>query len=311
MKHTTAIAVLGCLIVGVAFGQGTVGFELLRMEATARGAAASGALIAMAGEVDAMHSNPASIADLEDRWVSLTYLKHLLDFHSGTIGYAQTVRDYGTIGARITYFDYGSFDEATPQGEFTGRTFGANDLLFSLSFARKIGEVYRVGISLNYIHSQIEDYSASAISTDLGFLVRTNAEIHGIKEVTLGGAVYNLGTATKAFIDEKDDLPLGFRGGLNAPLEYLPLTISLQATKWVDQDLQFALSGEFKPIEALRIRVGYSTEGHDQHLDTDKDALAGLSGGFGILYGRLRFDYALTSMGELGLVNRFTISRVF
>ena len=102
MKRTTAIAVLGCLIYGVAFSQGTVGFELLRMEATARGAAASGALVAMAGEVDAMHSNPASIADLEDRWVSLTYLKHLLDFHSGTIGYAQPVRDYGTIGARVT-----------------------------------------------------------------------------------------------------------------------------------------------------------------------------------------------------------------
>ena len=295
----------------MAFGQGTVGFELLRMEATARGAAASGALVAMSGEVDAMYSNPASIADLEDRWVSLTYLKHLLDFHSGTIGYAQSVRDYGTMGARVTYFDYGSFDEATPQGEFTGRTFGANDLLFSLSFARRIGAVYRVGISVNYIRSQIEEYSASAVSSNMGFLVRTNAEVRGIKEVILGGAVYNLGTATKAFIEEKDDLPLGFRGGLYAPLEYLPLTVSVQATKWVDKDVQFALCGEFKPIDALRIRVGYSTEGHDQHLDTDKDTLAGLSAGFGILYSKLRFDYALTSMGELGLVNRFTISKVF
>ncbi len=311
MKRTTAIAVLGLLMYGVAFSQGTVGFELLRMEATARGAAASGALVAMAGEIDAMYSNPATIADLEDRWVSLTYLKHLLDFHSGTIGYAQPVRDYGTLGARVTYFDYGSFDEATPQGEFTGRTFGANDMLFSLSFARRIGSVYRMGVTVNYIRSQIEDYSASAVSANLGFLVKTNAKVQGIKEVTLGGAVYNLGTATKAFIEDKDDLPMGFRGGLYAPLEYLPLTVSLQATKWVDQDVQFAISGEFKPIDALRIRVGYSTEGHDQHLDTDKDRLAGLSAGFGIFYSKLRFDYALTSMGELGLVNRFTISRTF
>ena len=311
MTRTTVAVALGLLITGMAFGQGTVGFELLRMEATARGAAASGALVAVSGEVDAMHSNPASIADLEDRWVSLTYLKHLLDFNSGTIGYAQSVRNYGTLGARITYFDYGSFDEATPQGEFTGRTFGANDILFSMSFARRIGSVYRIGVSVNYIRSQIEDYSASAVSTNIGFLVRTHAQVKGIQEVTIGAAVYNLGTATKAFIDDKDDLPMGFRGGFNAPLEYLPLTVSAQVTKWVDQDVQFALSGEFRPMDALRIRVGYSTEGHDQHLDTDKDTFAGFSTGFGIIHSKLRFDYALTSMGELGLINRFTISRMF
>jgi hypothetical protein len=235
----------------------------------------------------------------------------LLDFNSGTIGYSQRVKSWGTMGARVTYFDYGSFDEATPQGEFTGRTFGANDLLLSVSFGRRIGSVFRVGGSVNYIRSQIEDYTASAMGVNLGFLARTQAEVRGIREVILGGAVYNLGASTKAFIEEKDDLPLGVRGGLCAPLEYLPLTVMFQVTKWIDQDVQFALGGEFTPVDMLRIRVGYSTEGHDQHVDSDKDTLAGLSGGFGILYGKLRFDYAMSSMGELGLLNRFTISRYF
>jgi len=85
----------------------------------------------------------------------------------------------------------------------------------------------------------------------------------------------------------------------------------LQVTKWIDQDVQFALGGEFTPADMLRIRVAYSTEGHDQHLDTNKDALAGASAGFGVLYGKYRFDYALSSMGELGLLNRFTISGFF
>jgi hypothetical protein len=295
----------------MAWGQGTVGFELLRLEATARGAAASGTLVAIPGEVDAMHSNPATLGDLYYRWVSLTYLKHLLDFNSGTLSYAQPVKTWGTIGARLTYFDYGSFDEATSLGEFTGRTFSANDILCSVSFARRLGPVFRLGATLNYIRSQIQNYNASAAGVNLGFIARTQAEIHGIREVVLGGAVYNLGTATKAFIEEKDDLPLGFRAGLSAPLEYLPLTVSIQATKWVDQDVQFALSGEFTPVDLLRVRIGYSTEGHDQHLNTDKDAFAGMSGGFGLLYSKWRFDYAMSSMGELGLLNRFTLSRSF
>lgn len=311
MKRSIAITVLALGIAGMAWGQGTVGFELLRLEATARGAAASGTLVAIPGEVDAMHSNPATLGDLYYRWVSLTYLKHLLDFNSGTLSYAQPVKTWGTIGARLTYFDYGSFDEATSLGEFTGRTFSANDILCSVSFARRLGPVFRLGATLNYIRSQIQNYNASAAGVNLGFIARTQAEIHGIREVVLGGAVYNLGTATKAFIEEKDDLPLGFRAGLSAPLEYLPLTVSIQATKWVDQDVQFALSGEFTPVDLLRVRIGYSTEGHDQHLNTDKDAFAGMSGGFGLLYSKWRFDYAMSSMGELGLLNRFTLSRSF
>jgi len=311
MRRTAFLVIGGILIGAAAFGQGTVGFELLRMETTARGAAAMGTLLAVPGEIDAMRTNPATLADVENRWVSLTYLKHVLDFNSGTIGYAQPVRNWGTMGARITYFDYGSFDEATAQGQFTGRTFGANDILLSLSFARQVGSVFRVGGSLNYIRSQIDHYSASAVGVDLGFQARTKAQIRGIREVVLGGAAYNLGASTKAFVNEKDDLPMGIRGGISAPLEYLPLTVMVQVTKWVDQDVQFALGGEFAPVDLLRIRVAYSTEGHDQHLDSSKDALAGASGGFGLLSGKYRFDYALSSMGELGLLNRFTISRFF
>ena len=311
MRRIALMVALVLGVIGVVYGQGMVGFELLRLEATARGAATAGTLVAVPGEVDAMHSNPAALADLFHRWVSLTYLKHLLDFNSGTLSYAQPVKTWGTVGARLTYFDYGSFDEATAQGEFTGRTFGANDILLSLSFARRLGPVFRMGATFNYIRSQIQDYTSSAVGVNLGFMARTQAQIRGIREVVLGGAVYNLGASTKAFIDEKDNLPLGFRGGICAPLEYLPLTVTAQATKWIDQDLHFALSGEFTPVDLLKIRVGYSTEGHDQHLDTDKDAFAGMSAGFGILYHKLRFDYAMSSMGELGLLNRFTISRFF
>jgi hypothetical protein len=311
MKRTMVVVIVGVVFNTLAFAQGTVGFELLRMEATARSAAAMGTLVAVPGEVDAMESNPATLADVAQPWVSLTYLKHLLDFNSGTIGYAMPVKNWGTMGARITYFDYGSFDEATPLGEITGRTFGANDMLFSASFARSVGPVFRLGGSLNFIWSKIDEYSASALGVNIGFPARTKARIEGIHEVVLGGAVYNLGAATKAFVTEADKLPLGFRGGLSAPLEYLPLTLMMQVTKWVDEDVHFALAGEFKPADVLRVRVAYSTEGREQRVDSNKDAFAGLSAGFGLLFREYRFDYALSSFGELGILNRFTISRHF
>ena len=86
------------------------------------------------------------------------------------------------------------------------------------------------------------------------------------------------------------------------------MCLSGQVDYYPDEEaIQAALGSEFTLSEFLKLRFGYNTIGIDQRVGLDRDTLAGFALGFGVFWRRLTFDYALTSQGEVGFLNRVTI----
>ncbi len=308
MNHKSiaaAILLLSLTLPLVAGSAGTTGFEILRLEPGARGAALAGSQIAVSGDLAALYWNPAGVAGLDTRQGSAGYLKHVLDFNTGHLAYAQPFSNIGVGAFGITYFDYGSFDEATETGQRTGRTFTANDILLTAALARNLEGPLELGAALKFLYSTIDNYTASALALDAGLIYHSPWS-----QFDLAVGAYNVGTALSAFLNEKDDLPFSLRAGFSKPLEHLPMRLSGQVDYYPAEGVQAALGGEFTLSEFLQLRFGYNTIGIDQRVGLDRDTLAGFSVGFGVFWRRLTFDYALTSQGEVGFLNRVTIGSV-
>ena len=306
LKRIFIIITILLSVSSIAVSQGTTGFELLRSEVGGRGAAMAGAMIAVESGIDGLFYNPAALGAIDNRRVDITYLNHLLDIESGFIAYGHRVENVGVFGASLNYMNYGEFQEATAYGELTGSNFHAADLLFTLGYGRKLNETITVGGSFKYINSEIWDVHASAYAFDLGAMIYTPFD-----NTKLGIGIFNIGSAIDGFYDYEDELPLAYKVGFAKPLAHLPLEIALQLEKHRDSDIYLSAGGEFTISEMLRLRLGWSSRGGEQQVDSDKDIFAGASFGLGFQTSGVLVDYSLTSMGELGTLTRFSIGGIF
>jgi len=289
---------------------GSVGFEFLRTETGARPAALGGSFAAIPGDLNALAYNPAAIGALTQRTGTVTYLKHLLDFHAGNVS-AALPQVWGTVALSINYINFGEFKRTTtedPDGA-SGETFGANTVVLATSFARGFGKILTAGVTAKYIRTGIDNYASDAFAADLGVLAQL--PLPKADHFNLGISVGNLGAVRQAFIETKDALPLVFRVGFSKKLAHLPLLVSLQGYKFQDDDFRFAGGGEFILSPQLFLRLGYNSIGTDQQIGTSADRLAGVNFGPGFNWRNYKIDYTFSSAGDVGSLNRLGISGTF
>lgn len=287
------------------YSPGTIGFQFLRTSVGARPAGMGGAFIAIPGDVHGIYYNPAGLSYVEQPQATFTYHNHLLDLNSGFIGATHPVKGVGVLGYGVLYMDYGKFDKTDIDGQRLG-DFGANSIALSTSLSRTIWKNVSIGISGKYIRAAIESYSSDALATDLAMMVGFPSQ-----NLYFAAGYYNLGTTLSAFVEHKDPLPAHFRVGFSKRLAHLPLLLSFNLYKFDQEQWHGSVGGEFTLSNHVLFRIGYDHIGQEMQVGTSKDRLAGAALGFGFLYKQYRIDYALTHMGELGTVNRFTLSGQF
>ncbi len=290
----------------LASSRGTVGFSFLRTQVGARPAAMGGAFVAVPGELQGLLSNPAGVAEIEQRSAFAGYLDHVLDLKSGLVAYADRFRDVGSYEAAVAFMDYGQMNETDVSGLRTGRTFGAGTLVLSAAGGKKIFPALLVGAAAKYVRSYIDAYSSQAVLLDVGVIVHTP-----IQDLDVGVALQNVGKVITAFVDSADALPTCFRIGTAKRLAHLPLLLSFELFKYPDDDFQGAIGGEFTITPRFFLRWGYTSLSRQMKVGTDADQMAGLSLGFGFVWKKYRLDYAFSSQGELGSLNRLGFSAVF
>lgn len=298
----TILIASGLYSAALASSAGTTGFELFRTDSWARNAALASSQIAVGGDLHNLYSNPSGLAELNRAEGGIGFFKHVLDINSGNISYAKPIRDKGVLAGSITYFDYGTFDKSTEFGEQTGE-FSGSDFMLTLAGARKFNEKFNAGVSLKMLMQSLDGHTASALAADFGLLYHT-----GYQNWDVGAGIYNAGMAMSAFLEEKDDLPTLYKLGFTVPLEHLPVRVSLAAEYSSQESVRGNGGLELSFSPHILGRIGYSSLGIDQRVGTDRDALAGFSGGIGLKIKQITLDYALTSQGEVGYLNRFTLS---
>jgi len=295
-----------CLVFLIGFGatkasaQTAVGYDFLRTLVGARPSAMAGAFVGMVGDVHNMAYNPAGLAFINDKRGTVSYLNHLLDFNSGFLAFAQDFGG-GSVGLALSFVDFGQFDRRNELDEKIGE-FGSSGLSLSASYARFVFTNVSFGATGKYIRFGIDSFAANAVAADFG----VNWRFPDL-DLVFGLAVQNIGTTTSAFIQTKEDLPLNFQLGLSKRLAHLPVLLSGALIKYKDDSVNLRIGGEISFTEQLKVRIGYNTLGQDQKVDSGLDKIAGVSFGLGFQVNKFEIDYSLSSFGEVGSLNRFSL----
>ena len=287
-------------------------YEFLRLDASPRAAAMAGSFVANYDDPNVMFYNPAGIATIENNPVSFSFLKHVLDINSASIAGSMEIKDWGRFSAGITYINYGSFDKADQYGNRNGE-FGAGDIAFLVGYAGKLADNFYYGSNIKFIYSSIDTKSSTGLALDLGlqYLIPD-------QKWSFGFAVLNCGTQLSSYYDKKEDLPLDVRFGVSKELDHTPFTFSISFNKLSDKYdtfskrfQQFVVGSEIKLSKPIRIRVGYDNDRRKDLKIGSSTGIAGISIGLGLIIGEYKFDYAFSSLGEVGGMHRIGISTTF
>lgn len=293
------IAVL--LLAGPALGAETASF--LDVGAGARALGMGGAYTAISDEADAIYWNPAGLARLEKRQVSLSHAELGSGNRHDFLAYAHPT-SRATFGGAFTYLSYGSITGRDSLGRPTG-SYNASDAAAAFAAGVKT-DVVDFGLSVKYVRSHIASSEAQGMALDAGVKRELAA---GKGKILLGAAVRNLGPGLK-YADQRNDLPLRADFGAGYRFEKgHSLAVQLQ-TGPRGAGAEGGAGGEFKAMEGVFLRLGYTSKGSAVG-GSGFDAARGLSLGLGLKRGGYGIDYAAQASGELGNTHRFTLSARF
>ena len=276
----------------------------LNLPSSARQAAFSGALGALADDLDALGVNPAGLAAqggpeisvLHNQWAQNLSVEHL------ALG-----RGFGTWGAALggDYYNFGSVPlyDLTPLGTpVSNGTFTPLAMDFAAGAGLEIFPGMSLGADAKIIfQSLVNGVTSSGEAVDLGFLYRNRPS-----GLSVGMAMLNLGSAM-----DGADLPLGVH--LSAAFQN-QLAIGHEISLGAEGGLGLADGGHFTFGAGaeywyqwvVALRAGYRAASYG-----NLEGLAGLSAGVGVKLGQAELSYALTTLGDLGMGHQVSLSYLF
>ncbi len=286
---------------------GTSAFPFLKIDPSARAVAMGGAFTGLANDESALFYNPAGIAQFETKRYIATYHNYFVDMQSGFLGFIKPLTlEKSYLGLHLTYLNYGEFIETDAAGNVQGN-FSGSDLVLAGSFAYRPSYSWKWGVTTKLIYEKIHDYSATGLAFDVGAKFTSNREYY-----SAGLMVQNLGFQLTALGDKKEKLPLTLRGGGSVRLKGLPLLLTSDIILPTDNDITFAIGGEYSALKPFYVRAGWNTFGSNYQAANSDDKWAGLGLGFGFDFKeKMHIAYAFTPGAELGDSHRITLSGGF
>ncbi|MBI4669217.1 MAG: PorV/PorQ family protein [Elusimicrobia bacterium] len=308
-----------------ASGVGTTGAAFLRIPVGARAAGMASAYSPFADDITAIYWNPAGLARMEKKEVSLSYNAYFADASAQFVGYGHPTSK-GTFAGAVNLFGVKDIEKRSITGGDADTpdlgSFKTQDLAAIFGWGYKFdieGKNLNVGAAVKYISSDLGDTTgvgltygnvdakAATFAADLGAMMDIG-EPEAIAGGTLNGslAVLNLGGEIK-FKDESDPLPLNVKPGVawKRKLADRDFAAALDADILVNDSKNYVNLGfEYWLIEQLGLRAGYQ-------LGRDKGAGLGIAAGMGFKHAGLGVDYAFVPFGDLGDTHRVSLSYKF
>lgn len=341
MKKTTTkwivlafVAILVSLPVKAQNKVATTAAPFLNIATDARAAAMGSAQVALEGGPNALHWNPASLAQMGGSGaVDFVSSEWFVDsqFYYLVAGFQTPVAH---VAVSVMVLDYGEMEVTTisaPEG--TGELFSPQDLSVGLTMARNVTDRFSAGATVKYVRQKIWNEKATGLGVDLGVFYNT-----GYRNLRIGMSMSNFGSDMqlsgkdlRRAIDidpniegnnprlgaslETDEwpMPLSFRVGLALDAvssESQRVTLSVDAVHPNDNSESASFGAEYAFKEFFFLRGGYRQAFSDEIDD------GGLTGGFGLQYQVSRgvtahFDYVFQDYGRLGTPQMWTLGATF
>ena len=161
----------------------------LKLETSARAIGMGGSFVASGRGVSGIPYNPSSIAFIESREAYFSSVNYLAGIQHGVFTFGAKLSPSDYFGFHIFYLNSGEMkvtNEYYPDG--TGEKFSVISMAIRGTYARKLTDRLKVGMSLNYIRDKIYEAGMNAVSFDLGSNFDT-----GIYGTILGMSITNFG----------------------------------------------------------------------------------------------------------------------
>ncbi len=308
------------LITSTAISQvgGKATYQFLNLITSPRQAALGGKNITIYDQdVNQAHFNPASINDEMDNHLAINYSNYLGEVTYGTASYAYTYdRHVQTFQAGVNYINYGKIDGydefGTPTSSFSG-----SEIALSGGYAYNIPytDLY-VGASAKLIQSTLERYQSFGGALDLGAIYKDDN-----LDINYALVVRNLGTQFKSYNGNQEPLPLEIMAGISQQLENVPIRWHLTLENLQQWNVAFTnpnraqntidgepipekvsffnnalrhviLGAELFPQKGFNLRFSYNFRRGEELGLLEQRNFSGISFGFGLKMGRLKFDYS-------------------
>ncbi|MEO9967488.1 MAG: type IX secretion system protein PorQ [Reichenbachiella sp.] len=304
-----AIVILIWIQAGLLFAQLDNSFKFLNIPAGARVASLGGSAISSTDyDVNLFISNPALLDSADDNHVSLSYMGFYADVKYSSLAYAKTFKKAGTFGLGIQHLGYGSIDSYDPSGVAIG-SFNANETAVVISHSHQVS-VFKMGINLKFINSNIYTYSSSAFAMDIGGVFR-----HPEKEFMVSVLFKNLGFVLSDFTaSSESSLPTDLQIGITFKPEHMPFRFTFTGhnlfnpnqvynAQLFDANEKAAGIGDkiFSHLNIgteilfsrnFNIRLGYNHQVRNELKLSEKSGLSGIS--MGLMFRIKAFELAYT-----------------
>ena len=314
MRHFAICCILVCASYLSAQIGGDATFRFLEVSNSPRQLALGDPITLRDMDISSTLANPAMIRGEHGGQVMINYEPYFDGINRGTAAYAYTINRQKALVFDVNYINYGTFDGADPLGNPTGSFSGSEVAIAIASSHYFLRPNFHLGGRLRYVLSNLESYSSSAITGDIGLYYSPIS-----KPWRLALVYHHMGSQLTAYQDVFEPLPANLSLGFSSALKYLPLRWHVtfhHLNKYPlyfdnSEDTSQSLGGNTNPSSAglikkllrhatfgievfpeslFSIRLGYHAQRAAELRILEVRNFSGLSFGVGMQLRRLRFQ---------------------
>lgn len=309
-------------------------FAFLDFNTSARTIAMGGESIAIFdNDVDMAANNPSLLNIKMDNQISFSFVDYFSDINAVSVNYARESKKLGMIFFGAKALNYGGFTKTDETGLVLGE-FTANEQLLTAGISKRLNDKIIIGVNLNFINSNLENYSSFSLASNLG-LTYYNKE----RKLCVSVLAKDFGRQLKSYANEKEMLPFQLQMGVSKMLAHLPFRFSIVAHHLNKFDISnhyleplitdpisgekveneetfgkkvlrhFIVGGELNPFEkSLFIRGGFNFQRRQDMMVPTRPAMVGFSWGLGFKISKFHLNYSRATYHLAGATNIFSFS---
>jgi hypothetical protein len=219
---------LGLFLIGLSFSNltiaqnGEAGYAFLRLPSSTHVSALGGTNISLISDDNAnAFQNPALLARVPDKSLSLNYMNYVADINYGTAFFSNSASARAVWGVGMIYSNYGTFKETSADNTDLG-TFIAKDMAFHAVYSYNLTDKWSGGITGKAIYSEYADYNSFALGVDLGLNY-----YDALNNISFSIALKNLGGQLVKYNDQYENMPWDLQVGYSKKLAHAPFRLHL------------------------------------------------------------------------------------
>jgi len=287
---------------------GTTGAEFLNTSLGARPSGMGNAFSAIADDINAVLWNPAGLTLVKGKETSFTYTNLATVFdvdeasgmYDGFLGYAQPLKNGDVLALSLQYQEQGTIAYTTDSPEvITEYSLGANYAAI-ITYARKVSSSLSWGINFKFIQARLWEKVGQAYAVDLGSLYQSSNQ-----KLNIALSLQNTGTKLQMKdAEQADSLPQNLKLGISYNLSddsfhSLILAFDIDKPTTSNTSVYLNLGTEYWYRDIIALRLGYLNQ---------QGNVKGFTQGIGIRYREYQVDFANVPWGELGSVQRISLT---